>query len=63
MLVNQNLLYLLLLMIQFAHQQASTSIESLEQHSVKEIILITGFEKRLAQKSETSRFSSWTITV
>lgn len=40
MLVNQKLLYLLLLMIQFAHQQASTSIESLEQHSVKEIIII-----------------------
>ena len=42
MLVNQKLLYLLLLMIQFAHQQASISTESPEQHSVKEIILITG---------------------
>ena len=42
MLVSQKLLYLLLLMIQFAHQQASISTESPEQHPVKEIILITG---------------------
>ena len=42
MLFTQKLLYLLLLMIQFARQQTSTSIESPEQHSVKEIILITG---------------------
>ena len=54
MLVNKNLLYLLLLMIQFAHHQVSTSIESPEQHSVKEIILIMGIKKSLAQESGTS---------
>lgn len=38
-------------MIQFAHQQASTSIESPEQHSVKEIILITElYKKRSCQE-------------
>ena len=50
MLINQKLLYLLLLMIQFAHQQASNSIVSPEQNSVKEIILITRFKKKPSPK-------------